>query len=140
MYGGIHIRYRVLAADRAEATATAWVSGEAAAASEGDWREPDPFMDFSGTGLRFEDQLHCKINDLLLMELALPASEERWRATARVLRVDPIRPEDIEGRDEGKPEVAPTHQIAVEFESLPAGATEALTAFGMRIQDALLKA
>jgi hypothetical protein len=35
--------------------------------------------------------------------------------------------------------VAPSHQIAVEFMELPTEATEALTAFAMRIQDALLK-
>ena len=139
MYGGIHVRYRVLAADGGEAIAAAWVAGQDAPGGEGEWRVPDPFMDFSGTGLRFEDQLHCKQNDLLLLELALPSSEDRWRATARVVRVDPIRSEDLEGRDEGKREPAPTHQIAVRFEDLPTDATEALTAFAMRIQDALLK-
>jgi len=140
MYGGIHVRYRVVAPDRAEAITAAWVSGQDAPVSEGDWREPDPFMDFSGTGLRFEDRLHCKMNDLLLMELALPSSGDKWRATARVVRVDPIRPENLEGRDEFRQEPAPTHQIAVQFVDLPTGATEALTAFAMRIQDALLKA
>jgi hypothetical protein len=140
MYGGIHVRYLVLSAGEGEAMASAWVSGDDAPAREGEWREPDPFMDFSGTGLRFEDQLKCRTNDMLLMELALPGSEERWNATARVVRVDPIRPEDLEGRDEEHRKQAATHQIAVQFAHLPAEATEALTAFAMRIQDALLKA
>ncbi len=139
MYGGIHVRYRVLAAGEGEEDASAWVSGGDAPGQEGEWREPDPFMDFSGTGLRFEDQLHCKTEDRMLIELKLPSSEDPWRATARVVRVDPIRPEDLEGREENKQAPAPTHQIAVQFLDLPADATEALTAFAMRIQDALLK-
>ncbi len=139
MYGGIHIRYRVLAAREREKESSAWLAGEEAPGQEGDWREPDPFMDFSGTGLRFEDQLLCDKDDLMLVELRLPSSEKRWRATARVVRVDPIRPEDLEGRDEERQEPVPTHQIAVHFAELPAEATEALTEFAMRIQDALLK-
>ncbi len=139
MYGGIHVRYRVLAGDPAGKIASAWVAGKDVPGEEGAWRVPDPFMDFSGTGLRFEDQLCCAKGDRLLMELALPSSEERWRATARVVRVDPIRPEDVEGREEGKGTSAPTHQVAVQFVDLPTEATEALTAFAMRIQDALLK-
>lgn len=140
MYGGIHVRYCVLSPGEGETKASAWVSGDDAPGKEGEWREPDPFMDFSGTGLRFEDQLKCRPNDMLLMELALPGSEERWRATARVVRVDPIRPEDLVGPDEEPRKQAPTHQIAVQFADLPTDATEALTAFAMRIQDALLKA
>jgi hypothetical protein len=128
MYGGIHVRYRVLAADPEGKIASAWVDGEDVPGNEGEWRAPDPFMDFSGTGLRFEDQLHCATNDLLLMELALPSSEDRWRATARVVRVDPIRPEEEEGPGKEKEPPAPTHQVAVQFVDLPTEATEALTA------------
>ncbi len=139
MYGGIYVRYRILDAGAGEEKAAAWVAGGDAPGQDGEWREPDPFMDFSGTGLRFEDQLHCKPEDWMLVELGLPSSEDLWRVTARVVRVDPIRREDFEARDEKKPVPAPTHQIAVQFVDLPADATEALTAFGMRIQDALLK-
>jgi hypothetical protein len=140
MYGGIHVRYRVLTEGESEEVGSAWVSGAEGPGREGAWREPDPFMDFSGTGLRFEDQLHCKREDLLLIELALPSSEDRWRATGRVVRVDPIGQEDLLGRDEEERKRAPTHQIAVQFVDLPTEATEALTNFAMRIQDALLKA
>jgi hypothetical protein len=139
MYGGIRVRYRVLAEGESDEVGSAWISGEEAPKREGAWREPDPFMDFSGTGLRFEDQLHCRTKDLLLIELALPSSEDRWHATARVVRVDPIGPEDLAGRDEEEGKRAPTHQIAVQFVDLPTEATEALTTFAMSIQDALLK-
>ena len=139
MYGGIHVRYRVLAAGQGDEGASAWVAGGDEPAGGGVWREPDPFMDFSGTGLRFEDQLHCRPEDRLLIELRLPSSEDLWRATARVVRVDPIRSDDLGGREEKEPASVPTHQIAVEFLEMPADATEALTEFGMRIQDALLK-
>jgi hypothetical protein len=75
----------------------------------------------------------------MLIELRLPSSQDLWRATARVVRVDPILPEDLEKRAEPRKEPTPTHQIAVQFADLPTDATEALTAFAMRIQDALLK-
>jgi hypothetical protein len=140
MFGGIHVRYRVLAEGEIEEVGSAWISGAAAPGEEGEWREPDPFMDFSGTGLRFEDQLRLRTKDLLLIELAVPSSEHRWHGTARVVRVDPIGSEDLEGRDEEERKWAPTHQIAVEFVDLPTEATAALTSFAMRIQDALLKA
>ena len=45
----------------------------------------------------------------------------------------------MEGKGEEKEEPVPTHQVAVQFVDLPTEATEALTAFAMRIQNALLK-
>jgi hypothetical protein len=139
MHGGIHVRYRVPPSAEAEKIASAWIDGKSEPGAQEEWREPDPFMDFSGTGLRFEDELHCNKDDVMLIELRLPASSDLWRATARVVRVDAIRPEELEGRTKSRKGSAPTHQIAVQFVELPAEATEALTAFAMRIQDALLK-
>lgn len=138
MYGGIHLRYRVLAPGETEKDFAAWLAGADLQGREGGWREPDPFMDFSGTGLRFEDELHCGQDDHVLIELRLPAAEHAWRTAARVVRVDPIRPDDWKRGEEADQEQARTHQIAVEFIDLPADATEALTEFAMRIQEALL--
>jgi hypothetical protein len=138
MYGGIHLRYRVLAPGETERDCGAWLAGAELPAWEGEWREPDPFMDFSGTGLRFEDELHCGRDDRMLIELKLPDSEHAWRTAARVVRVDPIRPDEWKQGEEAGQEPARTHQIAVEFIELPSDATEALTAFAMRIQEALL--
>lgn len=139
MQGGIRVRYRVLTGKQRKAVSTAWLNGEEAPGKEGDWWEPDPFMDFSGSGLKFDDQLHCKEGDTILLELQIPRSEERWHATARVVRTGPIPAEEKNDLDDVRRELAPTHQIAVEFLHIPKEATEAIAAFTLRIQSALLR-
>ncbi|MEW6441286.1 MAG: PilZ domain-containing protein [bacterium] len=143
--GGICLRYLALSAGE-ERLSERWMNREDPEKLGGDWREPDPFMDFSGSGLRFEDELVCKVGDLLLLELRVPPSEQRWRAKARVVRVEPTVPgnadaedrEEMEKGEKGRRKRVATHQIAVEFEDLPREAREALTAFTLRIQNALL--
>jgi len=129
-YGGIRLRYLVVP----EAAVPAWL--EHGKAPEGTWVEPDPFMDFSGSGLKFEGQEDCKAEDVLLLELRIPLSEEAFRASARVVRLFPIPPEEAGERDPDQP--ISTHQIAVHFEILPPEAVEALMAFTLRVQDALI--
>ena len=138
LQGGISVKYRVLGGQESQAEAEAWVDGKDLTA-QGEWRVPDPFMDFSGSGLRFCDQLCCEEGDLLLMKMQVPPSGNPWRATARVVRLSPMRTEEEEDQDEKALQDAPTHHIAVAFEKVPAEATEALAAFTLRIQDALLK-
>jgi len=138
LQGGISVRYRKLGETENEDAVKAWFSGKDAAA-EGLWRVPDPFMDFSGSGLRFEDRLCCGEGDLLLLEMQIPPSGSRWRATARVVRVIPLRKEDEETSQPGARQDAPTHHIAVAFDQVPHEAAEALAAYALRIQDALLK-
>ena len=80
------------------------------------WHTPDPFMNFSISGLCFEDHAHCRCGDKLLVEIAFPGQSRKWRATAEVVGLSPI-PEDERlafGDDEAK-----THRIAVEFVALP---------------------
>ena len=117
----------------------AWLGGDDAVAGDGVWHEPDPFMDFSASGLKFEDQPYCQVNDLILLEMMVPPAKELWHATARVLRVEPITPEEDEeqGRDQEKP--LATHQIAINFLDVPEKMSEALAAFTLGIQDALLR-
>jgi len=136
--GGISVRYRVLGPQDSPAHVDAWIAG-GDFPSQGAWRVPDPFMDFSGSGLRFDDRLTCSEGDRLLVELQVPPSGSRWRAAARVVRLSPIRQEEEEVLAADLPQGVPTHHIAVAFENLPAEATEALAAFTLRIQDALLK-
>jgi hypothetical protein len=114
--------------------------GEDGPAREGEWWEPDPFMDFSGSGLKFEDRLHCEAGDLVLLELSIPPAETLWRATARVVRVEPIEREGVEDADPATGDREPTHRVAIEFIDLPQEAAEALAAFTLKIQGALLAA
>jgi len=136
LQGGISVRYRVLGEQESPADAEAWVAGKDLT-TQAEWRVPDPFMDFSGSGLRFDDRLCCGEGDLLLVEMQVPPSGNRWRATARVVRLTPVGKE--EAQDAEPSQDAPTHHIAVAFEHVPGEATEALAAFTLRIQDALLK-
>jgi hypothetical protein len=132
MQGGIQLRYTTLSPPDAAAEA-AWADrGEAPEGAQ--WRVPDPFMDFSASGLKFDDAPVCADGDRLLMELEVPTAEGRWRGVARVVRVSPI-PEDE--REEGA-DAESTHYIAVEFTQLPAEAIEALMHFTLHLQGSLL--
>ncbi len=118
--GGIRLRYRVAA----EGEAGGWLAGDEA---PGPWLEPDPLMNFSVTGLRFDDDKHCSDGDTLLCEFGVPEQTGAWRAIARVVRVLPL----AEG-------AAATHSVAIQFVELPSGASDALTEYALRLQRAAL--
>jgi hypothetical protein len=139
LQGGLTVRFRVLVDPVAEDAVAAWLSGGDVTPEGGEWRDPDPFMDFSGSGLRFDDRPVCDVGDLLLVELQVPPAENKWRATASVVRLIPLRKEEMEDQDSEAGKQPPTHHIAVRFEHLPGEATEALAVFALSIQDALLK-
>jgi len=138
MPGGLRVHYRVLSGKGRRAIAAAWVQGDRTPRQEGEWRQPDPFMDFSGSGLKFDDRPTCQVGDELLLELQVPPGKKWWQATARVVRVEPMLPLETEDSEQTRQGFSPSHQIAVEFQHLPAEATEALSQFTLRIQDALL--
>jgi hypothetical protein len=130
--GGIPLRYRVLSTDEDVGAAHPWLLGEDDdAEATGAWRSPDPFMNFSVTGLRFDDAQACAAGDRLLCEFGVPGDQRRWRALARVVRLDPIPTN--EPTDDGA-----THHVAVAFEQLPDAAAEALTQYTLRLQRAHL--
>jgi len=121
LFAGLPIRYRL--AD--SATATAWLAGEEA--EDGDWFRPDPFMNFSVGGLRFDADRSVATNDLLLIDFAVSEAGARWRLTGRVIRVfEPASPD------------AETHSIAVALVAVPDEAHEALSDLTLKIQDTLL--
>jgi len=131
-WGGIKLRYQVAQGEQVRP----WLDRGVAASTV--WYEPDPWMDFSGSGLKFEDLERCAPDDTLLLDLSIPPRDVRYRASARVVRLLPIPPEEqamIE-REEGQ--LLPTHQVAVQFLELPSEAIEALMDFTLRVQDALI--
>lgn len=127
VHGAVNVRYRV--ADDEDA-ADAWMRG---ADVPGVDLVPDPFMNFSATGLAFDDRETAREGDMLLVQFGLPQGARTWRATARVVRVAPI---PVDERDEG---VDATHRIAVAFERVSEEAVEALGRYTLRIQDAWLE-
>ena len=122
LVAGLPIRYRVVDQNEADA----WLDGGEDPA-EG-WHSPDPFMNFSVGGLRFEAEKTVETNDLLLVDFAVGEAAKRWRTTARVIRAfDPETPS------------SPTRPIAVAFVQIPGAAQEALTDLTLTIQDNLLQ-
>lgn len=132
MQGGIVLTYHVV---KDPELPSKWMKGENL--QHLNWHSPDPFMDFSVSGLRFEHALICNPNDTLLLELAIPNTDNLWRAVARVVRVGEIPEEELQNYDDD--ELRPTHWIAVHFVELSTEAREALMAFTIQIQEAFLK-
>ena len=132
LHGGLPLLYRVAGAGTAaEALVRGWLSGEGGT-EEGTWYQPDEFMNFSVTGLRFEAPDIAAEGDALLLELGVRGSSERWRCSARVVRIFGI-PDD-----ERDPATEYRHRLAVRFEHIPDGAQQALSEMTLDIQEALL--
>jgi hypothetical protein len=107
-----------------------WVAG-GEAPRDATANRPDPLMDFSPYGLKFEDQKTCKPGDYVLIEAKLPGERVGWRMAARVVRIEGVPPRHrmtSTGLD-------PTHRIAVEFLTVEPGGTAALASLTERMQD-----
>lgn len=128
MNGGIVLKYFVVPG-RDDAAVDAWMAGGEA---PGKLHEPDPFMNFSVTGLAFDDLETCADGDTLGFTITVPGAGHTWRGAARVVRVWKI---PIDERDES---IEATHRVAVNFLALPDEAAEALRKHTQRIQEAWL--
>jgi len=135
VYGAVRARYVVVDGD-GELARKRWI--QLGNAPDGEWCEPDPFMDFSGSGLKFHDQQSCKSGDTLLMELSVQGASEPFRLTASVIRVDPIPDDERDEMPWEEGAVIPTHTIAVHFVDAPPNAIHALVRFAERIQEAFI--
>ena len=87
MFGGIELRYRVVPEEEMALAERAWTAGLAGVSDDHPWHEPDPFMNFSGSGIRFRDRDACEAGDQLLIEMKVPTTErcsgvEAQRTTA----------------------------------------------------------
>ena len=110
-FAGLTVRWKRLTGSSVDALIAAWRRG-LSEVGEDDWNSPEPFMNFSASGLRFRDAAECLEGDVLLVSLRLPG-EDRWhRATASVVR----RIESADG----------TAEIAVAFRDIDAASVEAL--------------
>ncbi len=127
-YGGIQLRYHVVQGDERAAEAREWIDG--VARDVDGWLRPDPYMNFSATGLRFEEgEATCASGDLVLLHMGVPTSSTPWRATAEVVRCE-LLPED-ERTEEA------THFVALQFLQIPPEASQALARFTLRVLSAL---
>ncbi len=133
--GGVPLRYRVANPKKIDTEVDRWMSGDVDDVPRSAWRCPDPFMNFSVTGLRFDDEALVSEDDILLCELGVGASPERWRAVATVVRVAELAPGE---RELIVGDRYATHSIAIHFIALPPDAGDALTHYAIRLQRAQL--
>lgn len=117
--GDLQVRYQVTAGDAGDDVLDAWLaSGRAPGAAP--WMRPARLVDWSASGLGFEDRLSCGAGDRLLLEIGATGVQTPWRAVGRVLRAVPL------GDDARPPGAGATHRFAVELERVPPEVREAL--------------
>lgn len=120
LHAGLPIAYKQADAGHADK----WLAGEDL---DGDWTEPDPYMNFSVGGLRFDAQHELEAGNLLIIKLRVGDSGPVWRTSARVVRVFEVASDSDA-----------TCSVAVSFEVLPTEARDALSELTLQIQETLL--
>ena len=131
MCGGIPLRYHIVEPAQFDALGSAWTARRVDPTQIEPWRCPDSFMSFSVMGLMFEDHPCCQVDDRLLIELGVGQRAERWRGTARVVRIEPTPVQEVVDQTGSA-----THQIAISFLEIPQAARFALEDFTLQIQRA----
>ena len=128
LHGGLPVRYRRLSMAEFTATATRWLRGStdpAVVGAEDAWCQPERFMNYSVTGLRFRTDDDVRFHEVVLLELGVPDGPERWRCTARCVHAGDV---DADG----------VQVIALEFVQIPDEARAALTDMTLDAQALLL--
>jgi hypothetical protein len=128
LHGGLPVRYRRLSMAEFTATATRWLRGSEDPSVVGGadvWRQPERFMNYSVTGLRFRTDDDVRFHEVVLLELGVADSTDRWRCTARCVHAGPVDPDGAQ-------------VIALEFIQIPAEARAALTDMTLDAQAVLL--
>ena len=119
-WGPVHVRYQVVDPEGFEFAGRRWLSrGEAPQRA---WVQPELFMSFSGSGLRFEGGHAAVPGDQVLVGVRVPDDAREHRLTAEVIEV----------RDEDG--------TALRFLEANEGAVMALVNFAERIQEHALDA
>lgn len=134
--GSIHCKYQVLKGPGHDLARERWVQhGEA---TDAEWLTPDPFMDFSASGLKFQHTETCASDDVLLLEVGVPGTDDTYRTTARVVRLFPLSQEERDELARAGGTGASTHAVAVHFLEIAPEAIEALVMWTESIQESFL--
>jgi hypothetical protein len=133
-YGGIDLRYQVIPRQQVELISRRWMA--TGKSTSDTWFKPDPFMDFSASGLKFHDNERCTAGDQLLVEFRVPGSPVVHRATAHVIRVLPIPTDEMDNEPFEIGGIIPSCMIATHFLQLDAASIIALIQFSDRIREA----
>ncbi len=86
-FGGIDLRWKRVEGE-SPAVLAAWRRG-LSAVDEDAWHIPNPFMNFSASGLRFRDVATIDPGDVILVEFRVQGATVWHRATAVVIRYTP---------------------------------------------------
>ncbi len=133
-YGGIDLRYQIVPAEEFELAAHRWLT--LAESTSDEWFRPDPFMDFSASGVKFHDIERCHSGELLLLEFKVPGSECVHRATAQIIRLSTIPREEMDDEPYEPGAVIPSQTVAAQFLELAPLSIIALIQFSDRIREA----
>jgi hypothetical protein len=122
VWGPLKLRYQTVPAHQAELAGRRWL--KAASGVEPRWLRPALFMDFSGSGARFEiPEPGCDADDRLLVGVKIPGESVEHRFVARVVR-----------------HLVEEGQLAIQFLDGTEDAFNAIVEFAERIQDQQLEA
>ena len=122
VWGPLHLRYQVSNDEGFELASLRWLRNGQGVGPR--WSRPPMFMDFSGSGARFEvrGKADCAAEDRLLIGIRIPGDETEHRLTARVVRL-----------------LENDTQVAIHFMEASDGAVSALVDFAERIQEQLVE-
>jgi len=119
-WGPVHVRYQTVTEEGYELAAKRWLEkGEGLARR---WVQPELFMNFSGSGLRFDGAEGVAAGDRVLVGVRVPGDEREHRLAAAVIRASDEAP----------------HATALHFLEATEGAIMALVEFAERIQEQAL--
>jgi hypothetical protein len=119
-WGPVHVRYQAVDSSSYELAGRRWL--QMGQGVERKWYQPELFMNFSGSGLRFDGGEGIATGDMVLVGCRVPGDEREHRFTASVIRVA----SDEEGGS------------ALHFLEATEGARMALVHFAERIQEQAL--
>ena len=119
-WGPVHVRYQTISEEGYELAAKRWLERGDGVARR--WVQPDLFMNFSGSGLRFDGAEAVQPGDRALVGVRVPGDDREHRLTAVVVA--------------GSGEADAT--TALHFLQASEGAIMALVEFAERIQEQAL--
>ena len=134
--GSIHCKYQVLKGPGHELARERWIQHGIAA--DVTWLTPDPFMDFSASGLKFQHTETCAADDVLLLEVGIPGTDKTYRTTAHVVRLFQLSEEERDELALAGGTGSATHAVAIHFLEIAPEAIEALVMWTESIQESLL--
>lgn len=122
VWGPLHLRFQVVGEEGFELAARRWLRNAQGIGPR--WQHPPMFMDFSGSGARFEvrGKLDCQADDRILVGIRIPGDDPEHRLTARVVR---FLDDDT--------------QLAIHFLESTDGAIATVVGFAERIQEQMVE-